>query len=114
MLRLYGLKNCSTCIKAQQWLKTQGIAFEFSDYRAEPIAPDRIQQWAEKLTWAKLVNKSSTSWRALSDEEKQANTPEQWLALVDQHPTLMKRPIMVNQDRLLLGFKPETYSDFLA
>lgn len=114
MIKVYGLKNCSTCVKAQKWLEAQGKAFEFIDYRAQPVAPETILAWATQVSWAKLINKASTSWRALSDEQKQASSDEQFLALVAEHPTLIKRPVLVEQERIVLGFKPEVYQEFFA
>lgn len=114
MITVYGLKKCSTCVKAQQWLKAQGKSFTFIDYRDEPVAPAQIQEWVAQVGWAKLINKASTSWRALSDEQKLATSDEEFLALVEQYPTLIKRPILCAQGKVLLGFKPEQYQEFFA
>ena len=114
MIKVYGIKNCSTCVKALKWLEAEGKPFEFIDYRAQLIAPETILAWAAQLSWAKLINKASTSWRSLSDEQKQANTDTELLALLAEYPTLMKRPVLVEQERIILGFKPEAYQEFFA
>ncbi|MDO5679400.1 MAG: arsenate reductase [Pelistega sp.] len=114
MIKVYGIKNCSTCVKALKWLEVQGKSFEFIDYRAQPIAPETILTWAAELGWAKLINKASTSWRGLSEEQKQASTDTEFLALLAEFPTLMKRPVLLTQNRIILGFKPEAYEEFFA
>ena len=114
MIKVYGIKNCSTCVKALKWLEAQGKSFEFIDYRAQPIAPETILLWAAELSWTKLINKASTTWRNLSYEQKQASSDAEFLALLAEYPSLMKRPVLVAQDRIILGFKPETYEEFFA
>ena len=104
MIKVYGIKNCSTCVKALKWLEAQGKSFEFIDYLL----------WAAELSWTKLINKASTTWRNLSDEQKQASSDAEFLALLAEYPSLMKRPVLVAQDRIILGFKPETYEEFFA
>src|SRR5690606_17582191 len=65
---LYGLKKCSTCIKAIKWLEQGGIAFDFIDYRDQPVEPKLLKAWAQELGgWEKLVNRASMTWRKLPD-----------------------------------------------
>lgn len=49
MLRVYGIKNCSTCVKALKWLEAQGQQVEFIDYRANPVDPALLQDWVKQL-----------------------------------------------------------------
>src|SRR3546814_13964475 len=65
-VQLYGLKNCSTCVKAMRWLEQQGVDFSFTDYRDNPVAPQALSAWAQELGgWEKLVNRASMTWRNL-------------------------------------------------
>jgi arsenate reductase-like glutaredoxin family protein len=71
MITLYGLKKCSTCVKACAWLDSQAIIYEFIDYRDRPISPDLLMTWSTQLGgWEKLVNRASMTWRNLSDADK--------------------------------------------
>ena len=110
-LELFGLKNCSTCKKATKWLDEHEVAYTFTDYRDHPIAPEHLVQWAQQLGgWPKLVNRASPTWRNLPEERK---TPEQdadWLALIAEFPTLVRRPVAVTAEAVSVGFKPETFS----
>lgn len=108
---LYGLRRCSTCVKARKWLDANGVEHDFVDYRDDPIADDVLAAWAAQHGWATLINKASTSWRGLSDEQKTAGTDEQWLALVAEHPTLVKRPVLVKDQSVMFGFSDAKYAE---
>lgn len=115
-LTLYGLKRCSTCVKAQAWLGQNGLPFEFIDYRDQPVAPEVLTQWAQALGgWDKLVNRASTTWRTLSEAEKAVSTPQGYLDLIAAAPTLVKRPVLVKPDgTVAVGFSDKKYSELLG
>jgi arsenate reductase (glutaredoxin) len=46
MVVLYGIKNCDTVKKARTWLVTNGIDYQFHDYRADGLTPEQLQQLA--------------------------------------------------------------------
>jgi Spx/MgsR family transcriptional regulator len=111
MIQLYGLTHCSTCRKAMTWLEGHGIAYRFSDYREHPIAGRDLVQYARQIGWERLVNRASTSWRALSDAEKTPGSDAEWLALVERFPTLIRRPLMVtDKGDATSGFSAGTYA----
>ncbi len=95
-MNLYGLKNCDTCKKAMKALDAAGEKVEFHDVRADGVAKARIAKWAKAAGWEKLVNKSSTTWRNLDDGDKDGLNEKKALALMAEHPTLIKRPIIEN------------------
>lgn len=113
---VFGLKRCDTCSRARKWLDSQGIAYEFVDYRDEPVNAATLRQWAASLQgWDKLVNRSSTTWRQLPEEQKQPADDEAWLALVQANPTLVKRPVLVTPDGVVsVGFKEPAWKDRYA
>lgn len=113
-VQLFGLRRCSTCVKARKWLDSQGIDHTFIDYRDEPVDASVLQQWARTLGWCTLINKASTSWRVLDDHQKQASTDAEWLSLVSQHPTLIKRPVLVTGDTVMVGFSDTRYAELFA
>lgn len=109
-VHLYGLRRCSTCVKARKWLEANAVDHEFVDYRDDPIAPEVLSSWAAQQGWTTVINKASTSWRGLTDEQKQASTDAQWLALVAEHPTLIKRPVLVKNPDVVFGFSDAKYA----
>lgn len=94
-MRLFGLKNCDTCRKALKALQSA----ELVDVRADGV-PDAVMAQAFEQFGDALVNNRSTTWRQLSEEER--NTAP--LALLAQHPTLMKRPLIEADGTLYLGW----------
>ena len=93
-MRIYGLKACDTCRKA---VKATGA--ELVDVRATPLARADLERFHAAFGDA-LVNRRSTTWRELPEAER-AGAP---LDLLAAHPTLMKRPVIEDGERLLLGW----------
>lgn len=100
---LYGLKNCDTCTKARKALENKGFTVSFIDVRAEPLSKDVLQRFLDRFS-EQLVNTRSTTWRGLDDQER-ARSP---LELLQAHPSLMKRPVIMKDDGLFLGWKADT------
>ena len=95
MTRVYGLKNCDSCRKAQNWLKRFEIPYTFIDVRDSLPAPEQFLQWKDAVgSWETLVNKSSTTWRQLPEMRKSPGTDAEWKLLLREHPALMKRPLL--------------------
>lgn len=98
-MRLYGLKNCDTCRKALKSLP-QAV---FVDVRTDGVADEVLAAALEAFGDA-LVNTRSTTWRNL-DEAQRALPP---VEVLKKHPALMKRPLIVADDAMYLGWTPET------
>ncbi|MEM7631689.1 MAG: ArsC/Spx/MgsR family protein [Pseudomonadota bacterium] len=94
-MEIYGLKTCDTCRKAIKALPEA----RFVDVRAEGV-PDAVMARARAAFGDALVNTRSTTWRGLSEVDR-ATAPE---ALLAAHPTLMKRPLIVDGDAMHLGW----------
>lgn len=116
MTTLYGLNKCSTCAKAREWLDEHGVKHEFIDYRDLPVPAATLEDWARKVGgWEKLVNRTSMTWRALSDEQKAASTPAQWTRLIAEYPALVRRPVTVTDDgEVSVGFSEKRYTERFA
>ena len=112
-IQLYGLKRCSTCVKAMKWLEEQGHSYEFTDYRDEPVPASVLVHWKDELGgWEKLVNRASMTWRNLPDARKTPQDDAHWLALIEEFPTLVRRPVRVDADgRVNVGFSIKKYDE---
>ena len=72
MLTVYGIKQCDSCRKALKWLTGQGIEHQFHDLRIDGLSADLLKSWLDSPFAGKLVNRRSTTWRQLSDEQRQS------------------------------------------
>lgn len=107
-MRLYGLKNCDSCKKAQRALADAGQAVDFIDLRANPVSPDVLQGWLDSVGDNTLVNRKSTTWRGLSAEQRALPA----LDLLAAYPTLIKRPVILADDAVFVGWKAAVKARF--
>lgn len=114
-MKFYGLKNCDTCRKAMKELRDGGIVFSYHDVRVDGLSEAVLVRWLEHLAPAILVNRRSTTWRSLSDADKtRAETAQSAAQLLAEHPTLLKRPVIEDEDQVLVGWQPQTRQHLLA
>jgi Spx/MgsR family transcriptional regulator len=106
---LYGIKNCDTVKKARQWLKTNGSDYTFVDVREDGVDKTEVQRWLDKAGLDVVVNKRSTTWKKLSDEQKDGLNEITALDLLLANPTLVKRPVLTIDDSVFVGFKADQY-----
>ena len=107
---IYGIKTCDTMKKARTWLDAHDVAYRFHDYRAEGIDRTTVEAWVKKVGWEVLLNKTSTTFRALPDADREKLTEKKAIGLMLREPTMIKRPVLDHGGRLTVGFKPETYA----
>ncbi len=106
---IYGIKNCDTMKKARAWLDRHGVAYAFHDYKAAGIARSRLEAWSRDVGWETLLNRAGTTFRALPDDDKRDLTEKKAIALMLALPSMIKRPVLDVDGKLLVGFKPEQY-----
>ena len=108
MTVLYGIPNCDTVKKARKWLDEHNVDYRFHDFRKDGLNVQQVQAWQTRLGDA-LINKRSTSWKQLSDEQKQSIDSGKGIALIIDMPTLIKRPVLEYNQQINIGFKAENY-----
>lgn len=109
MTILYGISNCDTIKKAQKWLTKNNIDFIFHDYRKDGINEALVQAFLQHLPISDLVNKRSTTYRQLTELQKNTISAETIIPLFIEFPTLIKRPILNHNNKYEIGFKESTY-----
>lgn len=109
MTILYGIPNCDTIKKTQKWLIKNNITFTFHDYRIDGITPELVQDFISNLPLTELLNKRSTSYRNLSEDQKKGISIDNVSALFIEYPTLIKRPLLIHENKYYTGFKEATY-----
>lgn len=95
--------------KAMTWLENNNIAFEFHDYKKQGIDETTLSQWLSQKAWDEVLNKRGTTWRKLSDADKADIEPQKAIRLMQDNPSLIKRPALVIDGTLTLGFDEAIY-----
>ena len=109
-ITIYGIKNCDTMKKARAWLDKKGVAYSFHDYKTSGIEKAKLEGWAKKAGWETLLNRAGTTFRKLSEKEKDGITEKKAIALMLEQPSMIKRPVLeLPGGKILVGFKPEEY-----
>ncbi len=110
-MKLLGIKNCDTVRKARKWLEANNIEFEFIDIRDNPVSKTEWKAIVANTDSEVLVNKRGTSWRKLDEADKDISSATKVINLLTENPTVMKRPLLINDDTYHIGFKAEQYSE---
>lgn len=100
--------RCTTCQKAQKWLAAHGISYEFRDIKQDRPTLEELMAWhlASSLPLKRFFNTSGMQYKALSLREKlPAMTEEAQMELLATDGMLVKRPILVGEGVLLVGFR---------
>ena len=108
-LTIYGIKNCDTVKKALKFLSSKSLPHEFIDFRENLISEDLYKTMEQVVGLEMLINKRSSTYRSLTDDEKQNIGYE----LVSKYPTLIKRPVLIQNGDVMVGFSEKQYSELL-
>ncbi len=111
MITLYGIPNCDTIRKARNWLREHDLEYHFHDYRKVGVPKTALKHWCNELGWEQILNRRGTTWRKLDEKTKSSIDQTSALKLMQEYPAMIKRPILVNDKTLVLGFKPENYAE---
>ena len=105
--------RCSTCKKAQNYLDTKNAAYDLRDIKTDHPSADELKSWQEMsgLPLMKFFNTSGIQYRALDLKNKlpQMSEAEQ-LSLLASDGMLVKRPILIGDDFVLVGFREAQWS----
>ena len=93
-LTFYGLKSCDSCRAALKALAGAGIEVDHRDVRDDGVPAETLRQAIERHGADKVINRRSTTWRELDETTRQGEP----VALLQAHPSLMKRPLIVQAD----------------
>ncbi|RXZ64960.1 ArsC family reductase [Pelagerythrobacter rhizovicinus] len=109
-IEVYGIPNCDTIKKARQWLDARGVDYAFHDYKKEGADPGRLRTWIAARGVDAILNRRGTTFRKLSDAEKADIDAEKAVTLLQQHPSMIKRPVVEHPGGLLVGFKEDEWA----
>lgn len=101
--------KCTTCKKAKAWLEAGGVAFDDRHIVEQNPTAEELKAWWEKsgLPLKKFFNTSGLLYKSLELKDKLPGLRrEEQLRLLAGDGMLVKRPLLVLEDRILVGFKP--------
>lgn len=111
---LFGIKKCDTMKKARAWLEAAGVDYAFHDYRQAGVPEDKLRGWVRRLGWQALLNRAGTTFRTLPDAAKAGLDEGRAVALMLEHPSAIRRPVLERGEMVLVGFKPEAWDAALG
>ncbi len=114
MTILYGIRNCDTVRKARAWLDAHGIAYHFHDLRGDGIDAAMLNDWLRQIDTATLINTRGTTWRQLPESARQIADTAAAVQLMLEHPTLIKRPVLLHDGKITVGFAAANYETTFA
>ena len=109
--------KCSTCQKAQIWLDAHQIAYALRDIKADNPTAEELAAWHQRsgLPLKKFFNTSGMLYRSLELKDKLPSmTEDEMLALLATDGMLVKRPILVGDEFVLVGFKEKEWAEKLC
>lgn len=111
---MYGIPNCDTIKKAKKWLEAEGVEYQFHDYRKQGINAEMVTVFCQQLGWENVLNKRGTTYRQLTQEQKNGLNEQNAIALLIEQPAMIKRPILDIDGQYHLGFKADQYSTIFS
>ena len=105
--------NCSTCKKAQQWLDENKLSYSYRHIQHDPPSVQELTQWVEKsnVPLKGFFNTSGTVYRTLQLKDRlPALSKEEQIALLASNGMLVKRPLLITENFLLVGFREKEWA----
>ena len=116
MLTFICYPKCTTCQKAKKWLEGQGKDFQMRDIKEENPTVEELRLWWQRsgLPLKKFFNTSGLQYKALGLKDKLPGmSEEEQLALLASDGMLVKRPILVGEEVVMVGFKEPDWAERL-
>ena len=114
VLTLYGIVNCDTVKKARHWLASAGVAYQFHDYKKQGIDGHWLTRWCSEVGWERLLNRAGTTFRKLTEAEKEHLDQAKAIALMMRYPSIIRRPVLDGAGGVIVGFQADDYQERFA
>jgi arsenate reductase len=116
MLKFICYPKCTTCQKAKKWLDDNKIEYELRDIKLEKPTFEELTEWYKKsgLPLKKFFNTSGLLYKSLDLKNKLPNmTEDEMLQLLATDGMLVKRPLLISDNFVLVGFKESEWNEKL-
>ncbi len=104
MIKIYGISNCDTIKKTRRWFSENDIDYQFVDFKKSPPNLEFTKYLIEQHGWETIINKRGTTWRKLDKTIQTSMDAEQAMSLAVAQPSIIKRPIIENNNETWVGF----------
>ena len=109
--------KCTTCQKARTWLDAQGVSYEVRDIKLQNPSAEELRQWWQRsgLPLKKFFNTSGQLYKSLGLKDKlSAMSEEEQLELLSTDGMLVKRPLLIGEDFVRVGFRQPEWEETLG
>ena len=116
MIKFICYPKCSTCKKAEKWLNENGVNFTVRDIKENNPSFDELKEWYDMsgLELKKFLNTSGMLYRSMGLKDKLNDmSEEEQLKLLSTDGMLVKRPLVIKDDKVLIGFKEKEWENVL-
>ena len=101
--------------KAFTWLDDHQVQYQFHNYKTDGLSADLLDTFLQLVDWQSLLNTRGTTWRKLDEQvREQINNAQTAKKIMLDNPSILKRPLLIDGKRVLLGFSDESYSQFIS
>lgn len=107
---MYGIPNCDTVKKARSALAEAGVDYAFHDYKKAGVDEAALRDWVAREGWEKLLNRTGTTFRKLDEATRADLDAEKAIAIMLANPSAIRRPVLTDGDRLIVGFDKDRYA----
>ena len=108
--------KCSTCMKAKKWLEEKKFQYELRDIKPDNPTANELREWWEKsgLPLKRFFNTSGNLYKEMKLKDKLPEmSEEEQIALLASDGMLVKRPILVSGENVLVGFRQQEWEEKL-
>ena len=116
MLKFICYPKCTTCQKAKKWLDDKGVSYTLRDIKLENPTLEELTAWYQKsgLPLKKFFNTSGLLYKSMDLKNKlPAMTEQDMLTLLATDGMLVKRPLLIGDDFVLVGFKESQWTEHI-
>ena len=117
MIKFICYPKCTTCQKAKKWLDDNAIKYELRDIKLENPSLDELTEWHKRsgLPLKKFFNTSGLLYKSLELKDKLPTMSEgEMLELLATDGMLVKRPLLILENTVLVGFKESEWQEKLG
>ena len=114
MIKFICYPKCTTCQKAKKWLEDNKIEYELRDIKLDNPTLEELTEWHKQsgLSLKKFFNTSGLLYKSLDLKNKLTTmTDDEMLKLLATDGMLVKRPLLIGEDFVLVGFKEDEWNN---